>query len=151
MNRDDLKELKYSQAWVKEQIEKYEEQRERVYGLNQYFDGMPKAQNKPSYSLENLIDSYNELLDILAQEQRKINKILEQINKLKPIYKIILTKRYLYGENFEAISTEIHYDYYNTCKLHGKALNEFDKLDDNTNFDQDTPNQNVLLCKHENS
>lgn len=140
MNREDLKELKYSQAWVKEQIDKYTEQRERVYGLSQYFDGMPKAQNKPNYSLENLMDSYDELLDILAQEQRKINKILEQINRLKPIYKIILTKRYLYGENFEAISTEIHYDYYNTCKLHGKALNEFDKLDNRTNFDQDIPN-----------
>lgn len=139
MNREDLKGLKYSQAWVKEQINNYTEQKERVYGLSQYFDGMPKPQNKPSYALENLIDSYNELLEILAKEQRKINKIIEQINMLEPIYRTILTKRYLYGENFETISTQIHYDYYNTCKLHGKALNEFDKLDISTKFDQDTP------------
>ena len=139
MNRDDLKELKHSQAWVKEQIDKYKEQREQVYGLSQYFDGMPKPQNKPSYALENLIDSYDELLNILAKEQRKVNEVLKQINKLDPLYKVILTKRYLYGENFETISTEIHYDYYNTCKLHGKALNEFDKLDNPANFDQDLP------------
>lgn len=150
MNREDLKGLKHSQAWVKEQIDKYTEQREQVYGLSQYFDGMPKPQNKPSYALENLIDSYNELLEILAKEQRKINKILEQINMLEPIYRTILTKRYLYGENFETISTEIDYDYYNTCKMHGKALNEFDKLDKFTNFDQDLPNSNVLLCHYEN-
>ena len=150
MNRDDLKGLKYSQTWVKEQIDKYTEQRERVYGLSQYFDGMPKPQNKPSYALENLIDSYNELLEILAKEQRKINSILGQINMLQPIYRTILTKRYLYGENFETISTEIGYDYYNTCKMHGKALNEFDKLDNLANFDQDLPNSNVLLCNHEN-
>ena len=79
MNREDLKGLKYSQAWVKEQIDKYTEQKEKVYGLSQYFDGMPKAQNKPNYALENLIDSYNELLNILAKEQRKINKILEML------------------------------------------------------------------------
>lgn len=139
MNREDLKGLKHSQAWVKEQIDKYTEQREQVYGLSQYFDGMPKPQNKPSYALENLIDSYDELLNILAKEQRKVNEILKQINKLDPLYRVILTKRYLYGENFEVISTEIHYDYYNTCKLHGKALNEFDKLDNSTKFDQDIP------------
>lgn len=139
MNREDLKGLKHSQAWVKEQIDKYTEQREQVYGLSQYFDGMPKPQNKPSYALENLIDSYDELLNILSEEQKKVNSILKQINKLDPLYRVILTKRYLYGENFETISTEIHYDYYNTCKLHGKALNEFDKLDNLTNFDQDIP------------
>lgn len=139
MNREDLKGLKHSQAWVKEQIDKYTEQREQVYGLSQCFDGMPKPQNKPSYALENLIDSYDELLNILAEEQKKVNSILKQINKLDPLYRVILTKRYLYGENFETISTEIHYDYYNTCKLHGKALNEFDKLDNLTNFDQDMP------------
>lgn len=139
MNREDLKGLKHSQAWVKEQIDKYTEQREQVYGLSQYFDGMPKPQNKPSYALENLIDSYDELLNILAEEQKRVNSILKQINKLDPLYRVILTKRYLYGENFETISTEIHYDYYNTCKLHGKALNEFDKLDNLTNFDQDIP------------
>lgn len=139
MNREDLKGLKHSQAWVKEQIDKYTEQREQVYGLSQYFDGMPKPQNKPSYALENLIDSYDELLNILAEEQKKVNSILKQINKLDPLYRTILTKRYLYGENFETISTEIHYDYYNTCKLHRKALNEFDKLDNLTNFDQDIP------------
>lgn len=140
MNREDLKGLKYSQEWVKEQIEKYEEQKTIVMNISQNLDGMPKAQNKPNYSLENLIDSYNELLNILAKQQRKINKILGQINMLEPIYRTILTKRYLYGENFETISTEIDYDYYNTCKLHGKALNEFDKLDNLANFDQDLPN-----------
>ena len=140
MNREDLKGLKYSQEWVKEQIEKYEEQKTIVMNISQNLDGMPKAQNKPNYSLENLIDSYNGLLNILAKQQRKINKILGQINMLEPIYRTILTKRYLYGENFETISTEIDYDYYNTCKLHGKALNEFDKLDNLANFDQDLPN-----------
>ena len=143
--RDELKGLKYSQDWVKEQILRYEEQRTIVMNISQNIDGMPKAQNKPNYAIENLLDSYNELLNILAEEQKKINKILQQINKLSPIHKTVLTKRYIEGKSLETIASEIGYDYYNTCKLHGKALNEFDKLDNLTNFDQDIPNNNVLL------
>lgn len=142
MTREDLKGLKCSQAWVTEQINKYKEQREMVYGLSQNMDGMPKAQNKPNYALENLMDSYDELLNILAKEQNKINKIIEQINMLEPLHRTVLTKKYLYGETIEEISSEIGYNYYDTCRLHGKALNEFDKLHKNS---QDFTNNNVLL------
>lgn len=127
MKREDLKGLKYSQAWVTEQINKYKEQREMVYGLSQNTDGMPKAQNKPNYALEELIDSYNKLLDILTKEQEKINKMIEQINMLSPLYKIILHKRYIEDKNFETIASEINYSYTRTCRMHGEALNEFDK------------------------
>lgn len=137
MTREDLKGLKYSQEWVARQIEKYEEQRTIVMNISQNIDGMPKAQNKPNYALENLLDQYNELLNILADEQKKINEIIIEINQLSPLHKIIITKRYIEGKNFETIASEIGYDYYNTCKLHGKALNEFDKL---TKKRQDLPN-----------
>lgn len=128
MTREDLKELKYSIKWIQEQITKYKEQRELVFSISQNMDGMPKAKNKVSYSLENLLDSYNDLLDILKSEQDKINDTYKQLIKLKPIHKTILTKRYIDGKDFETIATEINYNYYDTCKLHGKALNEFDEL-----------------------
>ncbi len=136
MTREDLKQLKYSIEWVNSQIDKYKEQRELVFNISQTLDGLPKAQNKPNYALENLIDKYNELLNILAKEQQKINNTIEQLGKLEPIYRIILHKRYIEGKNFETIATEINYDYYNTCKLHGKALLKFDNL---TKKDQDLP------------
>lgn len=150
MTREDLKELKYSIQWVKEQINKYKEQRELVLSLSQNLDGMPKAQNKPNYALESLLDSYNELLEILKKEQDKINDTYKQLMKLKPIHKSILTKRYIEGKDFEEIATEIHYDYYNTCKIHGKALNEFDKLDNTTKKDQDLPKKTVYNSSIEN-
>lgn len=128
MTREDLKELKYSIQWVKEQINKYKEQRELVLSLSQNLDGMPKAQNKPNYALESLFDSYNELLEILKKEQDKINDTYKQLMKLKPMHMSILTKRYIDGKDFETIATEIGYNYYDTCKIHGKALNEFDEL-----------------------
>ena len=130
MTREDLKGLRYSQEWVKRQIERYEEQKTIAMNISQSIDGMPKAQNKPSYAIENLIDQYNELLKILAEEQNKINLIIIHINHLKPLHRTILSKRYIDGLNFETIATEIGYDYYNTCKLHGQALKEFDYLEE---------------------
>lgn len=128
MNREDLKQLRFSIQWVKSQIDKYKEQRELVYNLSQSFDGMPKAQNKPNYALEELIDKYNELLVLLAKEQQKINDTIEQLNMLEPLHRIILCKRYIDGENFETIATDINYSYTRTCRMHGEALNEFDKI-----------------------
>lgn len=129
MTREDLKQLKYSIEWVNSQIDKYKEQRELVFNISQTLDGLPKAQNKPNYALENLIDKYNELLNILAKEQKKINNTIEQLGKLEPIYRIILHKRYIEGKSFENIALEMKYDYYYVCRLHGKALIYFDKLD----------------------
>ena len=89
---------------------------------------MPKAQNKPNYALEELIDKYNELINIMNEEQNLQNEIIKQLNKLKPIYKLILYKRYIEGKSLEEVSTEIGYSYNKTCTFNGDALDEFDKI-----------------------
>ena len=128
MTREDLKNYKYRKDWIQSQINKYIEQREQAIGLSQYFDGMPKAQNKPNYALEELIDKYNELINIMNEEQDLQNEIIKQLNKLKPIYKLILYKRYIEGKSLEEVSTEIGYSYNKTCTFNGDALDEFDKI-----------------------
>ncbi len=128
MTREDLKNYKYRKDWIQSQINKYIEQREQAIGLSQYFDGMPKAQNKPNYALEELIDKYNELINIMNEEQNLQNEIIKQLNKLKPIYKLILYKRYIEGKSLEEVSTEIGYSYNKTCTFNGDALDEFDKI-----------------------
>ena len=128
MTREDLKNYKYRKDWIQSQINKYIEQREQAIGLSQYFDGMPKAQNKPNYALEELIDKYNELINIMNEEQNLQNEIIRQLNKLKPIYKLILYKRYIEGKSLEEVSTEIGYSYNKTCTFNGDALDEFDKI-----------------------
>lgn len=137
MNREDLKSYRYSQEWVEEQISKYEEMRERVYKLSQLLDGMPKAQNKPNYTLEDLMDKFNELIEIVYKDQEKLNLIIKQLNELKPLHKIILYKRYIKGKTVEEISIEINYSYYETCRINGNALEEFDKLDKESKKTQD--------------
>lgn len=129
MNREDLKNYKYSQKWIKRQLEKYEEQKTIVYNITQNLDGMPKAKNKPNYSLENLMDQYDEIIEILQEDQKKQNKILLQIRKIDEPYRTILTDKYILDMSLEEISVDIGYAYENVCRMHGTALNEFDKLE----------------------
>ena len=129
MTREDLKNYKYSQKWIKRQLEKYEEQKTIVYNITQNLDGMPKAKNKPNYSLENLMDQYDEIIEILQEDQKKQNKILLQIRKIDEPYRTILTDKYILDMSLEEISVDIGYAYENVCRMHGTALNEFDKLE----------------------
>jgi len=129
MNRDDLKNYRYNKNWIKRQLENYEEQRTFVYNISQNLDGMPKAKNKLNYSLENLMDKYDEIIKILEEDQIKQNEIILQIRKLEEPYRTILTDKYILGMSLEKISVEIGYAYENICRMHGTALNKFDDLE----------------------
>ena len=129
MTREDLINYKDNQKWVEEQLEDYNERMERVMKLTQALSGMPKASGKPNYELEKLIDEFKETFELIKKEQEKQNKILKQLNELKPLYKRILTKKYIEGKKLEQVAIEVNYNYYTTCRFNGYALNEFDKLD----------------------
>lgn len=129
MNRKDLEDYRYSQKWIKRQLEKYEEQRTMVLNISNTIDGMPHAKNKPNYNLEKLIDQYDEILEILAEDQKKQNEVLMQIRKLEEPYRTILTDKYILGMSLEEISVDIGYAYENVCRMHGTALNKFDELE----------------------
>jgi DNA-directed RNA polymerase specialized sigma24 family protein len=129
MTREDLINYKDNKEWVDEQLEDYNVRIERVMNLTQTITGLPKAQGKPNYELEKIIDDFKEIFEIIHKEQEKLNEVLKQVNELKPLYKKILTKRYIEGKKLEQVATEINYGYYTTCRFNGYALNEFDKLD----------------------
>ena len=129
MNRDYLKNYKYNKNWIKRQLENYEEQKTIVYNITQSLDGMPKAKNKPNYGLENLMDQYDKILNILEKDQEEQNEILLQIRKIEEPYRTILTDKYILGMSLEEISVEIGYAYENVCRMHGIALNKFDNLE----------------------
>lgn len=128
MNREDLKNYRYNQQWVEEQISKYEEMKEKAYNLGQVTDGMPKPKNKPNYTLEDLIDKFNEILEVMYKNQNKQNEIIEQLDLIEPLYRNILYFRYIKGLSLEQISEKIGYNYYKTCRLNGEALQKFDEL-----------------------
>ena len=128
MTREDLKKYKYSQLWIKQQLERYEELKTTVLNITSTLDGLPHAQNKPNYMLEQLMDSFNDILTILKEDQQEQNKIILQLRKLNEPYRTILTDKYILGKSLEEIATNINYSYYRVCRMHGEALDMFDKL-----------------------
>lgn len=136
MNRQDLKDYKFLKARIDEKLNDYEEQFTRVTKVTATLDGMPKAKNKPSYTIEEFIDNSNELINLLNKDIKKQKEIIEQLERMRnEKYYTVLYMRYIENKTLEEVASKIGYDYYETCKINGKALNEFDKLH---NFAQDS-------------
>lgn len=130
MTREYLKNYRHYKEWVDEQLEDYNERMERVMHLSQHITGLPKAKGNTSYELEKIIDDFKDILNMVHEEQKRLNAVLIQLNKLKPLYRNILYKRYVEGKRLEQVATEVGYSYNRTCSFNGYALNEFDKLDE---------------------
>lgn len=129
MNRQDLKDYKFLKARIDEKLNDYEEQFARVTKVTANMDGLPKAKNKPNYTVEELIDSSNDLIKLLNKDiikQKEIIEQLEQMNNEK--YYTVLYMRYIESKPLEEVASRIGYSYNETCKFNGEALNEFDKL-----------------------
>lgn len=131
MNRKDLKNYIYSKKWIEKQLENYKEQRGLAESLNQNLDGMPKAKNKTSYKIEELMDKYNDIINILIKDQEKQNEIIMQLREVEQPYRNILQNKYVLGKSLEEIAVEIGYSYDRTCKMHGTALDKFDDIEKN--------------------
>lgn len=149
MNRKDLQDYYYSQKWIEEMMQRYKEQKQKAEELKAvYIDGMPKAKNKPNDAIEELLDKYDDIIRILIEDQEKQNEIIKRLRLMQKPYKNILTLKYIEGKSLEEIATEVNFSYYETCRKHGEALNQFDNLDKEikeSNKTQDNAKKNVLL------
>ena len=129
MTREDLKKYKGNKLWIDDQIELYKEMKQRAEDLQAVvLDGMPKAQNKPNYAIENLIDKYDFILEILAKDQEKLNNIILQLKEVEEPYRTILTKYYIQGKTLVKVADEMNYNYEYVKRMNGIALNKFDEL-----------------------
>ncbi len=133
MNREDLKNYIYSKKWIEKQIENYRTQKNLAESLTQNLDGMPKAQNKTSYKIEELMDKYDDIIKILIKDQERQNEIILQLREVEQPYRNILQNKYILGKTLEEIAVEIGYSYDRTCKMHGTALSKFDNIKKNKN------------------
>lgn len=132
MNREDLKDYKYTQMWIKDQTEYIETQKETINRLNSIISDMPRG-SKTAYDTEaeklsELIDKFDELMNTIIEEKKKQEKILEQVNKIEFPYKNILYKVYIQGKSLVTVASEMNYSYVHICREHGIALNKFDDM-----------------------
>jgi hypothetical protein len=75
------------------------------------------------------IDDMERNLDGMIDEYvNKKNEIISQIDSMEDeIHYEILFGRYIEKKTFEKIAADINYSFRNTTRLHGKALQEFEK------------------------
>ena len=156
MNREDLFKYRDNQEWIEKQLQYYKDQLSIAEGIHSaIIDGMPKAQNKPNYVLEELIDSLSDMVKYFTELQKQQNEINKQLGELEDsTYRKILYYKYIYNDSnktpeenkevrkLESISLTIGYNYTETCRKHGYALNEFDKLDKKRKKTQDNAIKN---------
>lgn len=132
MNREDLKRYKNKQQWIKDQINYIETQKETVNRLNSILSDMPRTSrnvnDKEAENISKLIDSFDEMMQIIIQEEKKQKEIVEQINKVEFPYRNILFKVYIQGKTLVTVASEMNYSYVHVCREHGIALNKFDNM-----------------------
>lgn len=73
------------------------------------------------------MDSFNEMMKIIIQEEEKQKKIVEQINKIEFPYRNILFKVYIQGKTLVKTADEMSYSYERMKHMNGIALLKFDE------------------------
>lgn len=134
MNREDLKDYKYNQIWIKDQTEYIEAQKETINKLNSILSDMPRG-SKQVYDSEadklaKLMDKFDELMNTIIEEKKKQEKIVEQVNKIEFPYRNILYKVYIQGKNLVTVASEMNYSYERMKHMNGIALLKFDESED---------------------
>ena len=78
MNREDLKNYKYNQIWIKDQTEYIETQKETINRLNSILSDMPKGSrvvyDSEAEKLAKLMDYFNELMQEITKEKELIEE-----------------------------------------------------------------------------
>ena len=128
MNREDLKGYRHTQEWIKGRIEYIEQYKSSINKLISVLSDMPKGsreiQDSEAEKIAELIDSIDELLEKVKEENRKQMQILEQLDKVKQPYK----KFYIQGKSLVVIAAEMGYNYEHIKRMNGIALNIFDNI-----------------------
>lgn len=74
-----------------------------------------------------LIDSIDDLLEKILEEQEKQKLIIHQLNKVEQPFRLILDKVYIQGKSLVKVADEMNYTYKYLINMHGEALKQFDK------------------------
>lgn len=132
MNRENLKEYKHNQQWIKGRLEYIEEYKTNISNITAVLSDMPKGsrevQDNMAEKISTLIDTTNELLEKVVKEDKRQKDILKQLDKVEQPYRLILDNVYIQGKSLVTTASEMNYNYEYMRKMNGIALNKFDKI-----------------------
>lgn len=117
---------------INNKISEITQYRELVYSL-QGIDNKERVQttlksDKIGTAIAKLDEMERKLDKLIDEYVDKKNYIIWQIESIEnELYYQILFSRYIEKKTFELISTEIHYSYKQTRRLHTKSLQDFEK------------------------
>ena len=118
---------------INQRIEQAEDLKRRAFSL-----GSPEIKADPVQSSPNqdqlaeavsrYVDMENKINDMIDRFVAMKDKIIGEIQQVEdPRYCELLYKRYVEYKSISEIADEMHYGYEHTCRLHGRALQAFDK------------------------
>lgn len=133
MNRENLKEYKHNQQWIKGRLEYIEEYKTNITNITAALSDMPKGsrevQDNMAEKISTLIDTTNELLEKVVKEDKKQKDILKQLDKVEQPYRLILDNVYIQGKSLVTVASEMNYSYEHMKHMNGIALLKFDEQD----------------------
>ena len=133
MTREDLKDYKYNQQWIKGRLEYIEEYKSSITNISAILSDMPKGSKKVQDSIAekivNLHESIDQLLENINQQNKKQAEILNQLDKVEQPYRLILEKIYIQGKSLVAVANEMNYSYEYIKHMNGIALLKFDEIE----------------------
>ena len=132
MTRSDLIRYRYAQEWIRGRFEYLETLRTQIEKITTTLSDMPKGSRKvqdiKAEGIAKLIDSTNNVMQVVIEEDEKQKEILNQLSKLEEPYRVILDMKYILGKSLVDIASELGYSYVHICREHGIALNKFDEM-----------------------
>jgi len=88
-----------------------------------------KSRSPMENAIVKIIDLEREIdgdIDNLVELKRKISKDIGMVDNLN--YRLLLEMRYISGQSWEDVASNIGYDVRTVFRIHGKALKEIEKI-----------------------
>lgn len=131
--REHLRSIQYRRIEVLALEDAVLEIETRLTRISPVLSDMPHATgntDKMTDGISRLIELKAKLNHMIDEAAKFEDEAIEMIKRLpNPTFRTILYRLYIIGDSLEKVSVAINYSYYYTCKMHGYALNELDKHD----------------------
>ena len=128
-----LSQAKYLDAQIDSKVQQLARLRSLATKCTLTITGMPHSKSADTSSMENsitkLIDLENEIndeIDQLVNLKEEIMKVIKRVDKLE--HRIVLEKRYIDFKSWVQIASEMFYNRRYVHKLHGRALENAEKI-----------------------
>lgn len=130
-----MQQLRKADLIISQRIQEKADLRARLSSIGSFDYAKDRVQtsvsNDASYvrQIEKIIDLENDIDSLINEYTDLKHRIIGQLHDLNSIDQIrVLYKRYVLGENFEQIAVDLNFSIRNVYKIHGRGLQEFQKI-----------------------